>query len=106
MLSRQRKFRRSAPFQGTSYEEVLKRQLFDYSDRNVLYKFTLPRRQAPDLLRLLASAGFDASTLFPGYAGVARALRERLHWPSAKRETERFARSVRRRFQKSFAQWR
>jgi hypothetical protein len=106
MLSRQRKFRRSAQFKGASYDQVLEKQLFDYSDRPLLYKFTLPAEKAPELLRLLASAGFDASTLFPGYAGVARAIRERRRWPDATRETEQFARSVRRRFRTSFARWR
>jgi hypothetical protein len=106
MLSRQRKFRKSAQFKGAPYEQVLERQLFDYSDRPLLYKFTLPGEKAPELLRLLASAGFDASTLFPGYAGVARAILERRRWPDAARETERFAQSVRRRFRKSFARWR
>jgi hypothetical protein len=99
MLSRQRKFRKSAQFKGTPYDQVLKKQLFDYSrDRPLLYKFTLPAARAPELLRLLASAGFDASMLFPGYAGVARAMRERRRWPYATRETARFAQSVRRRF--------
>jgi hypothetical protein len=51
-----------------------------------MYHFTLPIDEAPRLLRLLALEGISASTLFPGYGGVVKALQEESLWdrkPSA-----------------------
>lgn len=45
-----------------------------------LLQFTLPIEEAPRLLRLLAFEGVTASSLFPGYGGVVRALREETLW--------------------------
>jgi hypothetical protein len=44
------------------------------------WKFTLPHTEAPTLLRLLALDGISAATIFPSYAGVVSALRERPLW--------------------------
>jgi hypothetical protein len=41
---------------------------------------TLPIGKAPELLYLLAGQRFHGAKLFPGYAGVARAVRERRLW--------------------------
>jgi hypothetical protein len=41
-----------------------------------LYKFILPRSEAGPLLRLLTKHGISGATLFPGFDGVARAMRE------------------------------
>ncbi len=47
------------------------------SDRQLAFKrIELPKREAPRLLDLLARLGWDASRLFPGYGGAARALKE------------------------------
>jgi hypothetical protein len=46
----------------------------------VLRKFDLPAAQAGRLLRLLAEEGISGTTLFPGYDGVVRGLRERAYW--------------------------
>jgi hypothetical protein len=51
-----------------------------------LIHFTIPIDEAPVLLRLLALEGVNAASLFPGYGGVVRALREETLWdrkPSA-----------------------
>jgi FRG domain len=45
-----------------------------------MYHFTLPIIEAPKLLRLLALEGISASSLFPGYGGVVKALREESLW--------------------------
>jgi len=41
-------------------------------------EFTAPARAAGEILWLLAKEGVSAASLFPGYAGVARLLREKL----------------------------
>jgi len=45
-----------------------------------LRRLTLPTREAPRLLRLLAEEGIDGASMFPGPAGVVRAMRERTLW--------------------------
>jgi hypothetical protein len=51
----------------------------------VMCHFRLPISEAPKLLRLLQCEGIDASTLFPGYQGVAASLAERVHWDRPER---------------------
>lgn len=46
----------------------------------VMRRLSLPITQAPRLLRLLAYEEVSGSKLFPGYGGVALALRERKNW--------------------------
>lgn len=46
----------------------------------VLQKFVLPSTECPELLRLLALDFVDAGSLFPGVAGAARAVHEKLAW--------------------------
>lgn len=41
-----------------------------------LIKMTLPTSEAPELLNLCSKLGVDASTLFPGYHGVAKMVRD------------------------------
>jgi len=43
-------------------------------------KLTLPQRQARRLLQLLSYSGINGSTMFPGYDGVVRRLREEAFW--------------------------
>jgi hypothetical protein len=45
-----------------------------------LRRVTLPIREAPRLLRLLAYEGVDGASMFPGADGVARAMREEALW--------------------------
>ena len=47
-----------------------------------LYKFVLPADQAASLLRLLAKHGVTGATMFPGFDGVARAMKEEDRWKS------------------------
>ena len=46
----------------------------------LMRRLRLPVEEAPRLLRLLAYEGISASSLYPGYAGVAQALQERRLW--------------------------
>ena len=46
----------------------------------MLLHFTLPIREAPVLLRLLAKDGVSGTALFPGYAGVVSGLQEERFW--------------------------
>jgi hypothetical protein len=78
MLLREKKFRLSAHFRAPAYDREIHRLISFDRDTEVFFKFTLPVSQAKELARLLAALGIDASTVFPGYAGVARAMRERL----------------------------
>ena len=48
--------------------------------RPLMYRFVLPITAASKLLYLLAKDGVDSATLFPGYDGVAKALRDRALW--------------------------
>jgi hypothetical protein len=47
-----------------------------HAGKDVLLKFIMPTAAAPRLLRYLAKEGVTASRLFPGYDGVARAIKE------------------------------
>ena len=46
----------------------------------VMHHLRLPASESPALLRLLRTCGVDGATVFPGYAGVVRALEERRLW--------------------------
>jgi hypothetical protein len=46
------------------------------STNSSLLKITLPLFEAPALLLLCSKLGVDGSTLFPGYQGVARSVRD------------------------------
>lgn len=46
----------------------------------VMRCFTLPSKEAPELLRLVALERVDAASLFPGFKGVVDALKERRRW--------------------------
>jgi hypothetical protein len=107
MLLREQKFRASEPFRAPAYDREIHRLIgFDWNTE-VFFRFTLPVRQAAELARLLAALGIDASTVFPGYAGVARAMRERmlLERPGIWYNT-RSARASRSRYGKVWKDWR
>jgi FRG domain len=46
----------------------------------IFYKLTLPQAESGSLLQLLSLQQIDGSTLFPGFDGVARVIRERIYW--------------------------
>lgn len=48
----------------------------------VLFRVTLPIKESPRLLQLLHSEGIDAAALFPGFDGVAQAVKETELWRS------------------------
>jgi len=52
--------------------------VIDYA--KALYKFTLPATEAAPLLRLVARHGVTGATMFPGFDGVAKAMKERALW--------------------------
>lgn len=96
MLLKDRKLRRSDPFRAVPYDEIILANVgFDF-DRPLFLQFTLPTREAPELLRLLTALGIDASTIYPGYDGVARALRERVRFRPASAWDSKAARFARR----------
>src|SRR5262249_47213584 len=99
MLLKERKLQRpDSPLQGQPYDKmILKNVGFDHT-QPLFYQFTLPTREARELLRLLAAQGIDASTIYPGYDGVARALRERMQFDSIKGWRSRATRLARRTY--------
>ena len=66
------------------YVEQVAARLFteDNSEQEhtFLVRLTLPASEAPKLRRLLAEEGVDGASMFPGYDGVVRAMKERTHW--------------------------
>ena len=48
--------------------------------RPIFIRFELPWREFNSVLRELAKIGVNASTVFPGHAGVVECLREKLWW--------------------------
>jgi len=108
LLFRERGFTKSAHFNAPSYENILVRQLdVDPYDRPILFKFTLPTGQAPELLRILSTLGIDGSSIFPGYAGVARALKEQLLHPMPGSWYDSpSARSARQQYANVWRRWR
>jgi hypothetical protein len=71
--------------------DVVRRESFDDALQNAhveamddyekaLYKFVLPATEAANLLRRLAKHGATGATLFPGFDGVVRAMREEDLW--------------------------
>ena len=51
-----------------------------FSDCTPLYKFTLNVQDAGGLLHLLAKQGVDGGSIYSGYPGAVRALREQEWW--------------------------
>ena len=99
-----RNFRVSDQFMAESYERIMVNQLIIGTyDRPLLFKFTLPARLAPELLAVLARLGIDGSSIYPGYAGVARALKERLLLPDGTGSSTRHARKD---YVRTFKRWR
>jgi hypothetical protein len=61
-------------------DRVVKNLKAEDDIHNDLIEFSLPICESPKLLHLLARESIDAATLFPGYDGVAKALREKQYW--------------------------
>jgi FRG domain-containing protein len=98
MLLKDRKLRRSDPFHALPYDEIILANVsFDFSIP-LFYQFTMPTREAAELLRLLAALGIDASTVFPGYDGVAKALRERARFQRTSAWNARAVRLAQRKY--------
>jgi hypothetical protein len=51
-------------------------------------RLSAPRSCAPKLLRLLSHDGVDGSSMFPGYEGVVRGLKERVLWDERPKDVE------------------
>lgn len=99
MVMRGGKFRKSATFRVRPYDELLTSEVLMDSSGPVLYRFTFPGTEAPDLLRLLSYLGVDGSAIFPGHKGAAQAVSERLLWPPpGSKYEDRVMRAARRRF--------
>lgn len=80
LLHRQPRLDLDAPVASGSISALLTDALAWAGELPVLLKITLPVTAAPRLLRLLAKEGVDASTMFPGFQGVAQAMKERRLW--------------------------
>ena len=55
-------------------------QIDDKPVSPIMYRFTLPVDESGKLLWLLAKEGVTAASIFPGYGGVAQAIKEQLLW--------------------------
>lgn len=67
---------------GGGMESTTVENLLHYDEpindpRPLLWKLTLPTSEAPELLGLCADFGVKGSTLFPGYEGVAREVKDK-----------------------------
>jgi hypothetical protein len=51
-------------------------EIYGFGANGALLKITLPVEEAPDLLNLCSKLGVDGSTLFPGFHGVAKSVRD------------------------------
>ena len=68
-----------APVVPEPLESVATRLQEEHNIHQHLVEFSLTVDEAPRLLRLLAFEGVDAASLFPGYAGVVRAMKEKAY---------------------------
>ena len=69
------------PYRYLAYDAIIAERAAKKTELpRVIRKFTLPVSQAAELMRLVASQGVDAASMFPGYAGVAESLMERDLW--------------------------
>lgn len=61
-----------------SFDEVADES---FSSGTIFWKLTVPTGEAGEILRLLSALNIDASAVFPGFYGVARAVNEMSRWP-------------------------
>lgn len=61
------------------FEEIAKSTMPNWTPDDAV-RFTLPRRQAKSLLRLVVSEGVSAAKAFPSYDGVAAAVKQEAEW--------------------------
>jgi hypothetical protein len=81
-LFRNEKVLLGAPTDREPMDCVVRKLSEQHNIYNKLIESSLPIAESPKLLRLLAREGIDAATLFPGYFGVAKALKENRYWAS------------------------
>jgi hypothetical protein len=72
---------------GTPFDDVLMQMSSKLGERFVwtpadMLRFTLPKIEAPRLMKLLAAEGVSAAKLLPGFGGAAQAVLDRQYWPS------------------------
>jgi len=71
-------------FTADRYMEEVVAKLYsedtDQQDYPFMVKLKLPISCAPELRRMLAEDGIDGASMFPGYSGVVRAMKERVLW--------------------------
>jgi hypothetical protein len=69
-------------FEFRAYDDLLVQNLHEgLQGSPILYRLTLPKTEAPNLLRLLAFQGYDGATMFPGLEGAAKSIAESNLWP-------------------------
>jgi hypothetical protein len=69
----------AAPFAHTSIDECIEKahvQSAEADHRPIMYRCSFPRKAAGQVLWWLAKERITATSLFPGYDGVARAVFE------------------------------
>jgi hypothetical protein len=68
-------------FEARSYDDLLMNNLSPgFNEVPHLFCLTLPKSEAPTLLRLLAVQGYDGATAFPGLDGASMSVRESTLW--------------------------
>ena len=106
LLARDSLERRSEPYRYLPYDAIISERAANKVELpRVIRKFTLPVSQAKELMRLVASVGVDAASMFPGYAGVAESLMERDLWLDPAAEEPATQQAARARFEEPWAQW-
>jgi hypothetical protein len=69
-------------FDFRSYDDLLLSSLYEgATEVPCLFRLTLSKSEAPELLRLLAFQGYDGATMFPGLDGAVKSLSEQFLWP-------------------------
>jgi hypothetical protein len=63
-----------------AFDTLLNQKLFESLGRTLLYRFTLPLPQSPELLRLVAQLGASAGKYDPTLWGAKKELEERHLW--------------------------
>jgi hypothetical protein len=71
-----------AGFERRSYDELLVKNLHGgLNEGPSLFCLSLPKSEAPHLLRYLAFQGYDGATMFPDLDGAVKSIRESYLWP-------------------------
>lgn len=79
-LSRQAEVDLNGRVERVPLDEEVRNTMLPFANHTVLVQYTVSAKHAVRILQLLAKEGVTAATVFPGYYGVAKALKERAYW--------------------------